>query len=67
MKRRWREILSQWKEDCIRDGINYATIPKRVCKPHPQVVRYCTVSVPYQYRYQYGVVLVPVLVLNFVI
>jgi hypothetical protein len=50
MKRRWREILSQWKEDCIRKGINYATIPKRVCKPHPQVVPYgiCSITVQVQ-------------------
>jgi hypothetical protein len=30
MKRRWREVLSTWKDDCIREGINYATIPKKV-------------------------------------
>jgi hypothetical protein len=30
MKRRWREVLTAWKEQCARDGTNYATIPKQV-------------------------------------
>ena len=29
MKRHWRGGLTIWKDDCIRDGINYATIPKQ--------------------------------------
>lgn len=29
MKRQWRAGLTTWKDDCIRDGINYATIPKQ--------------------------------------
>jgi hypothetical protein len=29
MKRRWREILSEWKDACVREGKNFATIPKQ--------------------------------------
>jgi hypothetical protein len=29
MKRKWREVLTTWKEDCIRVGENYASIPKQ--------------------------------------
>jgi hypothetical protein len=32
MKRRWREVLTSWKEECVRHGRNYATIPKH-CFP----------------------------------
>jgi hypothetical protein len=32
MKRRWREVLTSWKEECVRDGRNFATIPKQVTK-----------------------------------
>jgi hypothetical protein len=38
MKRRWREVLTRWKEECVRDGRNFATIPK-------QVITKCTVPV----------------------
>jgi hypothetical protein len=30
MKRRWRDILSVWKDECAAKGDNYATIPKQV-------------------------------------
>jgi hypothetical protein len=29
MKRRWREVLTSWKEECMLDGRNYSTIPKQ--------------------------------------
>jgi hypothetical protein len=32
MKRRWREVLSEWKEETTREGKNYASIPKQVIK-----------------------------------
>jgi hypothetical protein len=32
MKRRWREVLSEWKEQTTREGKNYASIPKQ-CFP----------------------------------
>jgi hypothetical protein len=38
MKRQWREVLTRWKEECVRDGRNFATIPK-------QVITKCTVPV----------------------
>jgi hypothetical protein len=52
MKRRWREVLARWKEECVRDGRNFATIPK-------QVITKCTSIVPSQpipigYRYRTG-------------
>jgi hypothetical protein len=30
MKRRWREILADWKGDNLKRGINYSSIPKQV-------------------------------------
>jgi hypothetical protein len=30
MKRRWREVLSAWKEESVGAGVNYASIPKKV-------------------------------------
>lgn len=30
VKRRWREVLTNWKEQCGREGTNFATIPKQV-------------------------------------
>ncbi len=30
MKKRWRQVLADWKADCCRKGLNYATIPKQV-------------------------------------
>lgn len=30
MKRRWRQILGDWKDECVRNGTNYASIPKQV-------------------------------------
>ncbi len=30
MKKRWRAIVTEWKEECSRNGTNYATIPKQV-------------------------------------
>jgi hypothetical protein len=32
MKRRWREVLSEWKEETTREGKNYASIPKQMIK-----------------------------------
>jgi hypothetical protein len=32
MKRKWKEVLTAWKEECARKGTNYATIPKQVIK-----------------------------------
>jgi hypothetical protein len=32
MKRRQREVLTSWKEECVRHGWNYATIPQH-CFP----------------------------------
>jgi hypothetical protein len=29
MKRRWRQVLTAWKEKCASNGTNYATIPKQ--------------------------------------
>lgn len=29
MKSRWRDILSEWKDDCMRLNQNYATLPKK--------------------------------------
>ncbi len=29
MKRRWREIVSVWKEKCARENHNFPTIPKQ--------------------------------------
>lgn len=29
MKRRWREVLSDWKDDCQRTNKNFATLPKK--------------------------------------
>jgi hypothetical protein len=29
MKRRWRQILSNWKERCEREGSNFAALPKQ--------------------------------------
>jgi hypothetical protein len=29
MKRQWRSGLTSWKDDCIREGINFASIPKQ--------------------------------------
>ena len=28
MKRYWREVLTEWKEQCVREEKNYSTIPK---------------------------------------
>jgi len=44
MKRRWREILADWKEDNMKRGVNYSTIPKQV-----------SVNINYQYQ-TYGTV-----------
>jgi hypothetical protein len=30
MKKKWRQVLAEWKEECVAKGINYATIPKTV-------------------------------------
>ena len=30
MKRRWRSVVSDWKDDCASRGENYATIPKQI-------------------------------------
>lgn len=30
MKRFWREILREWKEECDRKGLQFATLPKTV-------------------------------------
>jgi hypothetical protein len=30
MKRKWREILSEWKEECLRNNSTYCTLPKQV-------------------------------------
>ena len=30
MKKRWRQVLADWKADCSRKGLNYSTIPKQV-------------------------------------
>jgi hypothetical protein len=30
MKRRWRDLLCVWKDECAASGDNYATIPKQV-------------------------------------
>jgi hypothetical protein len=30
MKRKWREILGNWKDECTAAGDNYASIPKQV-------------------------------------
>jgi hypothetical protein len=35
LKRRWRDVLEKWKEDCAAKSIHYPTLPKQV--------RYCTV------------------------
>jgi len=32
MKKKWRQVLADWKADCSRKGLNYATIPKQ-CFP----------------------------------
>jgi hypothetical protein len=29
MKRRWREVLTAWKEECMRTHTNYTTLPKQ--------------------------------------
>lgn len=29
MKRKWREVLSWWKEECMRHNRNFATLPKK--------------------------------------
>jgi hypothetical protein len=29
MKRRWREVLSAWKDKCDREGRNFAALPKQ--------------------------------------
>jgi hypothetical protein len=29
MKRYWREILREWKEDCARRNVSYTTLPKQ--------------------------------------
>lgn len=28
MKRKWREVLTAWKEDCFKNNKNFATVPK---------------------------------------
>jgi len=33
MKKRWRTILNDWKEECTANGDNYASIPKQVRVP----------------------------------
>jgi hypothetical protein len=30
MKRKWREILSEWKEECLRNNSTYCTLTKQV-------------------------------------
>jgi hypothetical protein len=55
MKRKWKEVLTAWKEECARKGTNYATIPKQVIKkkkkystcPNNHSVRN---TVPYRYK-----------------
>lgn len=49
MKKRWRTILNDWKEECTANGDNYASIPKQVRVPTVPTVpylleryRYCT-------------------------
>jgi hypothetical protein len=46
MKKRWRTILNDWKEECTANGDNYASIPKQVRVPTvPYLLeryRYCT-------------------------
>ncbi len=46
MKRRWRQVLADWKADCSRKGLNYTSIPKKVINFDIS----CTV--PYQVQYQ---------------
>jgi hypothetical protein len=29
MKRRWRQVLAEWKDECMRTNTNYATLPKQ--------------------------------------
>jgi hypothetical protein len=30
LKRRWRTVLADWKNECDAKGLNYASIPKQV-------------------------------------
>ncbi len=36
MKREWRAILRNWKEECAKNGLNYPTLPK-----HASVCLFC--------------------------
>ena len=47
MKKRWRMILNDWKEECTANGDNYASIPKQVRVPTVPTVLYLLE----QYRY----------------
>jgi hypothetical protein len=33
LKRRWREVLENWKEECTAGNLNYPTLPKQVPVP----------------------------------
>lgn len=30
LKQQWRKVVSKWKEECTRDGKEYATLPKQI-------------------------------------
>jgi hypothetical protein len=58
MKKRWRALITEWKDECSRNGTNYATIPKQVILRTGTVkftigtVLYRYYTIPYKNRYR---------------